>query len=332
MRAPEFWREPGPIPLLLSPLGGAFGLAGRIRRALAHPFDPGIPVICVGNLVAGGAGKTPVTISLLQTVRARGIEAHALCRGYGGTLPGPLRVDPAHHSAREVGDEALLLARAAPTWIARDRAAGARAAAATGARAIVMDDGFQNPGLKKHLSLLVVDGAYGFGNRRIMPAGPLRESIAAGLARADAVVVMGEDRAGIADIVAGTKPVLFAEIVPAAGETRPGAERVLAFAGIGRPEKFFVMLEGMGLHIVSRHAFADHHPYSDDEIAALIAKAQEANARIVTTEKDAVRLPPELRAKVDAIPIELAWRNEAQRDAMLASALPAFAEQGAGAA
>jgi tetraacyldisaccharide 4'-kinase len=332
MRAPEFWRAPGPIPFLLSPLGGVYGLAGKIRRALASPFDPGIPVICVGNLVAGGAGKTPVALSLLQSIRSRGVEAHALCRGYGGSLPGPLRVEPARHSAHEVGDEALLLARAAPTWIARDRAAGARAAAAAGAQAIVMDDGFQNPSLKKHLSLLVVDGVYGFGNRRVMPAGPLREPIAAGLARADAVVVLGEDRAGIAGIVAGAKPFLFAEIVPTAGQTPGDEKRVLAFAGIGRPEKFFAMLEGMGLQVVARHAFDDHHRYRDDEIAALIAKAQEANAGIVTTEKDAVRLPPELRAKVDVVPAELAWRNTAQRDALLATVLPIFAETGAGAA
>lgn len=332
MRAPEFWRDPGPLPLLLSPLGGVYGLAGKIRHALANPFDPGIPVICVGNLVAGGAGKTPVVLSLLQTIRARGVETHALCRGYGGSLHGPLRVDPAQHSAQEVGDEALLLARVAPTWIARDRAAGARAAATAGARAIVMDDGFQNPGLKKHLSLLVVDGTYGFGNRHLMPAGPLREPIAAGLARADAVVVMGKDDAGIAAMVAGAKPLLFAEIVPAAAQASQSDRRVLAFAGIGRPEKFFAMLEGMGLQVVSRHTFADHHPYSDGEIAALIAKAKAANARIVTTEKDAVRLPPELRAKVEAIPIELAWRNAAQRDALLARVLPAFAETGIGAA
>ena len=174
MRAPEFWARDGGFAALLAPLGLSYDLAGRLHRALARPHSVPVPVICVGNLVAGGAGKTPLVIALVEALATRGQRAYCLTRGYGGCEAGPVRVDPAAHDAKRVGDEALLLARIAPTWVARDRAAGARAASAAGAGIIVMDDGFQNPHIAKDLSLLAVDGAYGFGNAKVMPAGPLR--------------------------------------------------------------------------------------------------------------------------------------------------------------
>ena len=329
MRAPEFWREDGAIPALLSPLGAVYRAAAQVRVALTRPYDPGVPVICVGNLVAGGAGKTPVALSLLSLLTARGLKAQALGRGYGGRLAGPLRVDPAQHGAADVGDEALLLARAAPTWIARDRAAGARAAAGAGAQAgaqagaevIVMDDGFQNPCVVKRLSLLVVDGAYGFGNGRIMPAGPLREPAEAGLARADAVIILGGDTWGVAARVGGRRPLLHAHLEPCVGAPDLKGQRVLAFAGIGRPEKFFATLEGLGAEVAARHAFADHHLYSGAEIAHLIAEAETARARAVTTEKDAVRLPPEFKDKVSTVPVRLVWRDPRAIETLLSGAL-----------
>ena len=200
MRAPDFWRRGGgPLGAVLTPLGWGYGLATRLRLAMANPFKASVPVLCVGNLIAGGAGKTPVTLSLGRRLMDQGRKVHFLSRGYGGRRAGPLRVDPDHHGAREVGDEALLLARCAPAWVARDRPGGCRAAIAGGARAIIMDDGFQNPYLAKDVSLLVVDGAYGFGNGRVMPAGPLREPVEAGLARADALVLIGADGAGVVE-------------------------------------------------------------------------------------------------------------------------------------
>ncbi|MGH7114508.1 MAG: tetraacyldisaccharide 4'-kinase, partial [Stellaceae bacterium] len=187
--APAFWgKEPGLVADLLLPASAAWDAAGRLRRALAHPYHAPVPVICVGNLTAGGAGKTPVVIALAAWLASRGRAAHVMTRGYGGRLAGPLRVDPSRHNAAVVGDEALLHASRAPCWIARDRAAGIAAAATAGAEAILLDDGFQNPLVAKTLALIVVDAAYGFGNRRVIPAGPLRENLRRGLARADGVV------------------------------------------------------------------------------------------------------------------------------------------------
>ncbi len=321
MRAPDFWRQDGILPLILSPLGLGFDLAGRLRRALARPMDPGATVICVGNLVAGGAGKTPVAISLLKLLTAQGKRAHGLTRGYGGKLAGPVRVDPSRHGAEQAGDEALLLARAAPTWIARDRAAGARAAAAAGAEVIVMDDGHQNPHLAPRVSLLVVDGVYGFGNGRVMPAGPLRESMARGLARAHAAVILGADTWGVEEALKGRLKILRAELVPDSNAPGLKGRRVAAFAGIGNPDKFFATLEAMGAVLIARRAFADHHRYRPGELTGLIDSAAAADAMAVTTEKDAVRLPAELRAKVVTVPVAVAWRNQPDLEALLAPVL-----------
>ncbi|WP_207461927.1 tetraacyldisaccharide 4'-kinase [Azospirillum sp. SYSU D00513] len=320
MRTPGFWYgTPDTASRLiarsLAPFGALYGLAGRLRMAAATPYRADIPVVCVGNLVAGGAGKTPVALALLEALKARGIAAHALTRGHGGTERGPLRVDPARHGPVEVGDEALLLAAAAPCWVARDRAAGARAAAAQGAPALVMDDGFQNPGLAKDLSLIVVDGAAGFGNGLLIPAGPLREPVAWGLARADAMVVVGEDRTGVAGL-AGSLPVLHARLEPDGAGDLAGRP-VLAFAGIGRPEKFFATLEAAGARIVERAAFADHHPYRAGEIARLLERAGDLGALPVTTAKDAVRLDLEARARVRVLPVRAVWRNTGALDALL---------------
>lgn len=320
MRPPAFWQRDGVPARLLSPAGAVYDAAGVLRRRLAAPRPAGAPVICVGNATVGGTGKTPVAIDLARRLQARGRAVHLLARGYGARLPGaPLRVDPARHTCVDVGDEALLLARAAPTWVTRDRLAGARAAVGAGAQVVVMDDGLQNPRLAKDLSLLVVDGATGFGNRRVLPAGPLRESLGRALARADAVVVMGRDQAGLATLLAGAGPVLAARLVAGAGLERPlRGRRVLAFAGIGRPAKFFDALAAMGAEVVGTRAFADHHVFSRAELGEVLAGAESAGAVAVTTEKDAARLPAWARARVAVLPVAVEWRHPDALERLLA--------------
>lgn len=318
MRAPEFWRRDGLAPTLLAPLAWGFEAAGRARRSIVRPVRAPVPVVCVGNLVAGGAGKTPVAIGVGARLAERGRSIHFLTRGYGGRARGPLRVDPTRHTARDVGDEALLLAAIAPTWVARDRPAGANAAAAAGAGVVVMDDGFQNPAIAKDLSLVVIDSGYGFGNGRVIPAGPLREGVAGGLARADAVVLVGasgrDERLAAYDL-----PVLHAEVEPAPGSEALAARPVLAFAGIARPEKFFATLGGMGCRLVGRHAYPDHHRYTADEIMRLCEAAHEKGATPVTTEKDYVRLPEEARPMVEVLRVRLVWSEPAALDRLLAT-------------
>ncbi len=321
MRAPEFWRRDGPWPRLLAPAAMLYALGGRLRAAMTTPWRAPVPVICVGNLVAGGAGKTPVAIAIARRLAARGMAVHCVSRGYGGRLRGPVRVDPAAHTAREVGDEPLLLAAHAATWVARDRAAGARAAYGAGAQAIVLDDGFQNPSLAKDLSLIVVDGGYGFGNGRVMPAGPLREPLLAGLGRADAVVLMGEDKGGLRPHLERRLPVVAARLAP--GDESLRGQRVVAFAGIGRPAKFFATLEAMGCRVVARFAVADHHRYTPDEIMQIVERAQAERAIPVTTEKDFVRLPEDARIMVRALPVRLEWADDAALDDLLKRVLEA---------
>ncbi|MFT5486466.1 MAG: tetraacyldisaccharide 4'-kinase [Paracoccaceae bacterium] len=321
MRAPEFWRHNGLLPVLLSPASAIWRhrAASRIRQA--SPQKVSVPVICIGNAVAGGAGKTPVAMSVADTLLRQGIKPHFLSRGYGGTTIEPTRVDPAHHSAHDVGDEPLLLARHAPTWVAHNRVAGAKIAVSAGAEIIVLDDGLQNPSLHKDISILVVDGGYGFGNRRVMPAGPLREDLNEVIARVDAVAIIGTDRHGIEQSLQSRKPVLAARFVPRVEDDDLSGRAVLAFAGIGRPQKFFETLAGMGCDVVATRAFADHHPYTSDEVMRLLEDAAAAGAIAVTTEKDAVRLPAETRDIVRTLGVTLEWRDQSSLDTLLSSAL-----------
>lgn len=325
MRAPDFWRRDGLLPLLLSPASAIWRRRAAARIANASPVKIDRPVICIGNAVAGGAGKTPVAIAVGECLIRQGGNPHFLSRGYGGSLPGPVRVNPDRHNATEVGDEPLLLARYAPTWIARDRVAGARAAVAAGAGVIVMDDGFQNPALVKDISILVVDGGYGFGNGRVMPAGPLRESREDAIDRADAVAIIGTDEYGIENMLINRKPVIAGRFVPVIEDDDLSGKPVVAFAGIGRPEKFFETLAGMGCKLIATRSFADHHPYSTDEVMRLIETAAAAGAVAVTTEKDAMRLPTEARDMVRTLHVMLEWRDPAALDTVLTPALMAKA-------
>jgi tetraacyldisaccharide 4'-kinase len=291
-REPSFWwRPPGLISGLLSPLGAAYG-AVAARRMTQAGRTAGIPVICVGNLTLGGAGKTPAAIAVAQILAAAGRRPVVLSRGYGGALVGPVGVDPARHRSADVGDEPLLLARFAPTIVSRDRAAGADAARAAGAGSIVMDDGFQNPTLRKDRSILVVDGRRGIGNGRVFPAGPLRAPLKSQFRRAHALLVVGAGDAGDAMAAAGEGlPVFHGRLEPdvqalSVLKARP----VLAFAGIGDPEKFFATLREAGIEIGAAVAFPDHHRYRRFEARDLIERAGREGLALVTTEKDMARL------------------------------------------
>lgn len=311
LRAPAFWwrDRPGLAAALLSPVSAVIG-GVALRRLGQAGGTVDVPVICIGNPTVGGAGKTPTAIALIERLKARGARPFALLRGHGGKAKALLRVDPAAHGAADVGDEALLLARHAPTIVAGgDRLGGARLAVAQGASHVVMDDGFQNPSLNKDSALLVIDAGVGVGNGQVTPSGPLRAPLAPQLAKADAVLVIGDgtpgERVAVAAGAAGL-PVLRGHLAPepaaiAALEGMP----LIAFAGIGRPEKFFATLEACGLTVVARHAFADHHPYRPEEIARLAADAARRGARLVTTQKDHVRLAPEVGDGIATLPVRL---------------------------
>ena len=324
MQTPEFWynREKSALSTLLTPISGLYQMASLLRAGVTTPWHALIPILCVGNAVAGGAGKTPVAINLGRRLIERGIGVHYLTRGYSGSLTGPTRVAPNAHTFRQTGDEALLLARTAPTWIARNRREGARAATLGGAGTIIMDDGFQNPSVNKSVSVLVVDGTFGFGNGRLIPAGPLREPLATARERADAVVLIGKDQTGVLSSIGKTKPVLHARIEPGPEADQLRGARVMAFAGIGLPQKFFKFLSEIGCEVAETQAFADHHVYTIDEITALQEKARGAGARLVTTEKDAVRLPAEARTGIAVLSITVTWQDEFAVDDILDKLFP----------
>lgn len=324
MLAPRYWSNPparpGLLAHLLAPLAWAWAAVTRRRLARPPRARLGVPVICVGNVTAGGAGKTPVTIALAARLAARGIDVQVVSRGHGGRLEGPVRVDPTRHTAAEVGDEPLLLAAFAPVWVARDRAAGGRAAEAAGAEVVLMDDGLQNPDLAKDLSIVVVDAGFGFGNGRVIPSGPLREPVADGLARAQLLFLLGEPaerarfRAAWPDL---GLPVAEARLAPLATGMDWTGLTALAFAGIGRPEKFYATLQGLGADIVATRSFADHAPFEPRLLARLEAEAIARGAQLVTTEKDAARLPASFRPKTLVLPVRLELTDWGPLDARL---------------
>ncbi|MDF1793821.1 MAG: tetraacyldisaccharide 4'-kinase [Thalassobaculaceae bacterium] len=317
MRAPGFWENGGWQATALTPLSWLWRLGATLRRSTTTPYRPGVPLICVGNVTAGGAGKTPTVLAITAELAVRGKRVGLLSRGHGGRLSGPVRVDPTLHTAGDVGDEPLLLATAAPTVIARNRAAGARMLEQIGVEIIVMDDGLQNPSLAPDLALLVVDGGTGIGTGQLIPAGPLREPWDAALDKAAAVVVVGADRAGVAARVGGRRPILSAVLEPAPSAHALRGRRVLGFAGIGRPEKFRETLTGLGAQIVGFEAFDDHHPYTPLEIMALVERAVAQDAMPVTTAKDATRLPAEARSMVTVVEVALSWRDPLAVGALL---------------
>jgi tetraacyldisaccharide 4'-kinase len=318
MRAPAFWAGGGGIlPLLLSPIAALYAQA-TARRVARPGWNAPVPVICCGNATAGGAGKTTLASDIAARLERAGTAAHVLLRGYGGRLKGPVRVDPTLHKAADVGDEALILAALHPTWVSADREAGARAAIAAGAQAIVMDDGLQNPGLAKDLSLLTIDGSYGFGNGRIIPAGPLREPVAAAAGRCQAAVLIGEDEVGALACLPPGLPVLRGRLAPGADAAAMSGRSVFAFCGIANPGKFFTTLVESGAQIAGRATFADHYPYDEGDMETLLKEATALRATPVTTRKDFVRIPEKFRAAVSVVSVTLEWEDPDAVDALLA--------------
>ncbi|AJE45105.1 tetraacyldisaccharide 4'-kinase [Celeribacter indicus] len=324
MREPRFWSNPKERPGwqagLLSPLAALYARA-TARRVAQDGYKAGIPVICIGNINAGGTGKTPTTIALAQRLIARGQRPHVVSRGYGGRLEGPVRVDERRHDADAVGDEPLLLSAFAPVWVAKDRAAGVRAAEAAGASVVLLDDGLQNPSVRKDLSIVVVDAWRGFGNGRVIPAGPLREPVTTGLARGDILLSIGNGRAQARFDTGWAASVPIPRIrgelaVLETGLDWPGL-RAVAFAGIGHPEKFFRSLRELGVELLRAEALRDHQRLSLPLMTRLEAEARALNAQMVTTEKDAVRLPRAFRMKVITLPVRLELADWSPLDALL---------------
>lgn len=335
LRTPSDWyrrerpRRLGIVSLLAWSASLAWaGITAR-RIARATPADAGIPVVCVGNLTVGGSGKTPVVRALMKRLASGGLAASVLMRGHGGRLQGPLRVDPKAHSAAEVGDEALMLATDFPVWVARDRAAGALAAARAGARAIVMDDGHQNPSIKKALSLVVVDGEardgeWPFGDGKVVPAGPMREPLAAGLARADAIILLLPADLPAADpellVLFAGKPVITARLFPMVA---PPQGPQIAFAGIGKPWKMERALKAAGCDLVDFAPLADHEHPSDRFLTFLTQRADALGAGLLTTEKDWVRLRRAWRERIAPWPMAVRFEDPASIDALLAPIIAA---------
>ena len=327
MREPYFWRvtdkrsrAAAPMTkLLMTPLSMLYRYAGERRIRTTTPIDAGLPVICIGNLTLGGAGKTPVTEIARAHYAARSLRTASLSRGYRGSLEGAHRVDPARHTASEVGDEPLMLSASGESWVSKDRPAGARAMKAAGVQLIVMDDGHQNPTLKKTLSIVVIDAGNPFGNGHVFPKGPLRERVADGLARADGVVLMGDG--DIPEKLASfSGPILRARLV-ALAPLPPG--RYVAFAGIGRPARFFDALQKQsGVELAEGAPYPDHHMFTSDDLSFLMKLATERNARLVTTDKDHVRLPTDMQAQVLRSSVRAQFEDPAALAALLDRALP----------
>lgn len=313
MKAPAFWfnspSKPGFLPRVLHPLSILWRVMSDRRHRMGNHLQVSVPVVCVGNINVGGAGKTPTVIKLLSVFSELGFVAHVISKGYGGSVEGPLRVDEVDHTATDVGDEPLLIAAFGPCWVAKDRAAGAKAAIAAGAEVLILDDGMQNPDLIKDFTLMVVDAGVGFGNERLLPAGPLRQSVDDGLVVADMVLSIGPQAAQrkfseqfrAADDVPHVKGALE----PLQMGMLWHDLRAFAFAGIGRPEKFFETLRDTGANVVATRSFGDHETLSATLLRRMESEAAQMGAQMVTTEKDAVRLPKDWRHKVITLPVRL---------------------------
>lgn len=318
MQQPDFWKnENSLVSLLLMPFAFIYRSIGCLRQIFINSYNADVPVICIGNVTVGGAGKTPVALAIGKILQQKGIKFAFLSRGYGGSLTRPTIVDNKKHSAKEVGDEPLLLSRLATTIIAKNRKAGAELAVRNGAEVIIMDDGLQNPSIGKDMALLVIDGNYGIGNGHIMPAGPLREKLSSAIKKTAAVIFIGEDKTGLLTKL-GESKIIRAEIdVPANRENK----KFLAFAGIANPDKFFSSLAKGGYDIVKKTIFSDHYQYTENDINSLKNRAESLNACLITTEKDFIRLTERQQQDISILPIEIKWEDNNSIDEIISCCL-----------
>ncbi|MCX5619277.1 MULTISPECIES: tetraacyldisaccharide 4'-kinase [Bombella] len=318
LTAPSFWQgdKPSSLSNLLLP-------ASKVTEALSHhrqkkpSLKVSVPVLCCGNISVGGTGKTPLALHILQKLIQRGHNPHVITRGYGGRSKKTGHIHPQHDKAIEVGDEAMLLAQLAPTWRGPDRYANAQQAIKAGADCLIMDDGLQDPTLHKDLAILTIDGPAGFGNQRLLPAGPLRETLAEALPRLDAAVLFGEDTHNIAEQLPKSLPLLKGQLTPSPAIHQLKGRNIIAFAGIGRPEKFFTMLREANLTILRTLSFPNHHIYSERDLQHLAQLTHTPNTVLVTTEKDNVKLPSLFQQCITTIKIEPTWHNPALQEELL---------------
>lgn len=303
-KSPDFWWHKSWFAKVLYPLSLLYYLVFSLKKMLARPYEARVPVICVGNIIVGGAGKTPVAIALAKILKTKGINVAFVSRGYGGREKGPLKVEPAKHNYMAVGDEAMLLARYGQVYIAKNRYQAVQAAQNDGAEVIIMDDGLQNFTVHKDYKILVLDGGTGLGNGYLLPAGPLREKFADLQSEIDLVVILGEDKVGIRTWLPNNIQVVTARVKADPGATLPN-HKLVAFAGIGLPEKFWEIIRGMGGHIIATKIFPDHYQYKDKDIRMLEDLAYRHDAALITTEKDIVRINK--AGEVAVLPVMVAW-------------------------
>lgn len=310
MKTPGYWKNKNIFSSILYPFGCLYNLATRLNIRFHKSQSINKPVICIGNLTAGGTGKTPVAVSIATLLQSLGKKPFFVTRGYGGKLK-DIIVNQQIHSATEVGDEPFILSRQAPTVINPDRYQGAKKAVENGADIIVMDDGFQNPGLKKDLSFLVFDGGAGIGNGFGIPAGPMRENLTEGLKRAQAIIIIGEDKHNLKQRFSAL-PVFEGSVVPC--PVVIDNPKAIAFAGIGRPQKFYTSLHEIGFDLKETYDFPDHHHYRIKELKNLIDRAETLGAELYTTAKDFVKIPADLQNRFKVLEIEVKWSD---RNALL---------------
>lgn len=318
MKTPLFWRSNNLVSTLLLPFSALYALGFAWDKKLKAPQRAPLPVISVGNVTAGGAGKTPTAIAIARLLQQIGEVPHIISRGYGGRITTTHRVSQSDDAA-EVGDEALLLAKAAPTWIGRDRLASARAAHQAGATLIIADDALQHHALAHDLSILVVDLANGLGNERLLPAGPLRQPLesAYGHAPTLAIAIGEDDPHHLLPRLQTLGEVLRARVVPVGDVSWLGEKRWLAFAGIAHPQKFYATLRAHGAEVIATHDFADHHRFSARELRALAETAQRTGAGLITTEKDAARIPAAWGLEIATLPVALQIEETARLQEVL---------------
>ena len=316
LKTPKFWYPPAGeklhlAALALTPIGWLYGQAAKFNETLQTPRKVDCPVICIGNLNAGGSGKTPTAIALIKLIHDHTLARapHILTRGYGGALKGPLSVDPKIHSHHHVGDEALLLSKHATTIKSPRRYQGAQMATQSGADLLIMDDGLQNYGLHKDIKIAVIDGTMGLGNGHPLPAGPLREPLKHGLNKPDFFIIIGDDKTGAHNKIPPNKPIIHAHIT---ANTKPFQDKkYIAFCGLGYPQKFYNTLRDANINIINTIDFPDHYPYTNDEMQYLLTTAEKSGARLITTEKDKMRIPPHYQSQIDTLPITLTFDNPA---------------------